>query len=163
VAPGAIAAGPGGVFTVTMAVLGMQWTTTYSQVGILLSDGTKFATYGIYRSTANYPSLGCFNQYFSNSTTRAGATGGGDGSYTRYPAIFWLRWRFDGTNFNFEFSYDGSQWTSTLAAGTIAGPAGGGAYLSPTEWGFVMANDGGVPAGTNHGILVSITQTPTNG
>jgi hypothetical protein len=160
---GSITTGAGGIFTITMGVIGIKWTTAYSLVGITMSDGTKYVTEGIYRSTgATYPFFGLFQHCYSNSTTRTYATGGTDVTWTQYPPIFWFRVRYDGVNYNFEFSYDKAFWT-TYNSSSIGGLSGGGAYLTPTIYGIEFTNENGVPAGTGGATIVSISQTPTNG
>jgi hypothetical protein len=160
---GNITTGAGGIYTVTIGVMGHRLSSSYNQVGLSMTDGTKYITWFTFYTTDGKLSLG---QHTCNTpTSRNTATAGNGGMWISAtgPNILWMRMRFDGTNYNYEHSFDGFSWVTDYSGNTIGNPTSAGAFLTPTKYGIAIENDGVVPTGSNFSIICDLQSTPTNG
>ena len=154
---GSITPGVGGAWTVTLAMSPQLLASNYALSGLVLYDTntSRYTTWFPYVSTSG---LGLGSHGKSSPTSQDYASGGGDNTVFNFRhTILWLRVYFDGTNYNFQFSYDGTNYF-TYASGNIGVVSGApGGWMTPNQYGFMVQAES---SGRQTAILVlSETQT----
>ena len=157
-----IATGPGGVWTITACFQYQELNkidNNFSGAIIVLKDGSDhrfMAGPQISTTQATLNASACgftgnTRNYYSNLSSQ---------EFVAYTTIYWIRLRYDGINYIYEYSYDGANWIVTLNGGTNIFTYDGGSHaIIPTNWGIGCHY---IPTPTNW-IILSLSQTPTNG
>lgn len=125
-------------------------SNNYQSVGIVVSDGTAYYSFG----DGSFGASGLCAQNWTNATTQSGfVTGLAAWGAPRVPGDIWLRLTDNRTNRLWEYSFDGYNWTTmksesrtAVLTHTQVGWGGNSLYASG-------AGDSGYLNGVNQGLI----------
>lgn len=161
---GAISKGSSGEWTITVGLCNVNFSSQYDAFGLVVDDGTNYASTCVFRSDRLW---GIYeHQFAGNPNNKVASTSPLNGMYQDPRAVYWFRYRCDGTTYYVDFSYDGYMWFNSDSGATYGETweaGGAGPCDHPTHYGIGSSylNAPSASVSPMSAIVCHLVNTPT--